>query len=90
MMTERQPHSLDENEKKRPDFGSLIMFGLVFGAGAGLIVFDDAGVGAGGGLLLATIVNAYYEVRENAKGARTALAVGLLALVVFVAILIAT
>ena len=86
-MSQRQQPA-EKSEKKRLDFGSLIMLGLVFGAGIGIVIFEDAGVGAGAGLLMATIVNAYYEWKERAKGAGVALVISLVALVAFVGILI--
>ncbi len=67
------------------DFGAAIALGLVLGFAFGTVL-GDGPMGGAVGLLLATIANAYQEWKHGKKGAGTALAITVVALLVFILI----
>lgn len=86
MSQEKQPVSgKPVKDGKEFDFGSAIAIGvslgLVFGTALGNIA-----IGLSGGLLVATLVNAYYEWKQGKKGANVALGISIGALLLLVAI----
>lgn len=86
MSNQKQPVSEKPlNNSREFDFGSAIAvglsLGLVFGAALGNIA-----VGLSCGLLVATLINAYYEWKQQKKGAKVALGLSAGALLLLVAI----
>lgn len=90
MSSQKQPVSGKPLKSSREfDFGSAIAIGvslgLVFGAALGNIA-----VGLSCGLLGATLINAYYEWKQEKKGAKVALAISAGALLLLIAIYVVT
>ena len=67
------------------DFGAAIALGLVLGFAFGTVL-GNGPMGGAVGLLLATVANAYQERKQGKKGAGTALAITVGALLVFILI----
>lgn len=90
MSNQKQPVSGKPLKSSREfDFGSAIAIGvslgLVFGAALG-----NVAIGLSGGLLVATLINAYHEWKQQKKGAKVALAMSVGALLLLVAIYVVT
>lgn len=71
-MTESDEHSgSDENSMKKPGLGIAlgIAIGLPIGASAGMLLFDNIGVGAALGLALGVALGAGFE--SSWKGKKT-------------------
>lgn len=64
-------------ETKTFDFGSAIAIGVSLGMIFGLLM-DNIGMGMAGGLMLATLTNAYNEKKRNVRHGNTAFAISLL------------
>lgn len=83
------PRQLESNQSAKAeetfDFGAAIALGLVVGFAFGTVLGDDP-MGGAVGLLLATVANAYQERKQGKKGAGTALAITVGALLVFILI----
>lgn len=75
----------EEPAAQRTNFGSRLAIGLSLGLIFGLVM-DNLAMGLTGGLLLATLTNAYAEMRQGNKHGGTALAISIGALVLLVVI----
>lgn len=74
-----------EPAKRRMDFGSRLAMGLSLGLIFGLMM-DNIAMGMSGGLLLATLTNAFAEKQRGEEHANVALAISIAALVLLVLI----
>ena len=71
----------------RPDFGLLIALGLGGGVALGA-AFGAVAWGVALGLIVTTLLNAWFEWREGAPGGRAALGISTVGAAVVVAILL--
>lgn len=74
-----------ESVEQRMDFGSRLAIGVSLGMIFGLMM-DNLAMGLVGGLLLATLTNAYAEMRQGKEHGATALAISIGALVLLIVI----
>lgn len=81
-MTSEKPlvKGQDESAEQRIDFGSRLALGVSLGLIFGLMM-DNLAMGLVGGMLLATLTNAYAEMKQGKKHGGTALAISIAALI---------
>lgn len=90
MSQEKQPVSgKPAKDRKEFDFGTAIAIGVSLGLVFGTALGNTA-LGLSGGLLVATLVNAYHEWKQGKDGANIALAISVGALFLLIAIYVVT
>lgn len=84
-MTSEKPVMKDQGEpaEQRIDFGSRLAIGVSLGLIFGLMM-DNLAMGLVGGMLLATLTNAYAEMKQGKKHGGTAVAISVAALIFLV------